>query len=170
MLGHILSKEQSLDGSNGVSDDGHLTIVQCHPYHQPPSSDLYRTSVGIHPLLQYHQPIIIPIIAITNQHHALSTTAQPEPHHAPHMFHVVGQSYCAHTSSQGHGFRLPQGLAMIWVSTLQHPLEYESFRYMIHSAIICSPKYLLIVRGRSALSDISSDISPSPLYIPPHHH
>ena len=26
-----------------------------------------------------------------------------------------------------------------------------------------------IVRGRSALSDVSSDISPSPLYIPPHH-
>ena len=24
------------------------------------------------------------------------------------------------------------------------------------------------VRGRSALSDVSSDISPSPLYIPPH--
>jgi len=26
-----------------------------------------------------------------------------------------------------------------------------------------------IVRGRSASSDVSSDISPSPLYIPPHH-
>jgi len=26
------------------------------------------------------------------------------------------------------------------------------------------------VRGCSALSDISSNISPSPLYIPPHHH
>jgi len=26
------------------------------------------------------------------------------------------------------------------------------------------------VRGRSALSDVSSDISPSPLYIPPHRH
>jgi len=25
------------------------------------------------------------------------------------------------------------------------------------------------VRGRSASSDVSSDISPSPLYIPPHH-
>jgi len=71
VLGHILSGEQSLDGSDRVSDDGHLTIVQCHPYHQPPSSDLYRTSVGIHPLLQYHQQVIILIIAITNQHHAL---------------------------------------------------------------------------------------------------
>jgi len=34
------------------------------------------------------------------------------PHHAPHMFHVVGQSYRAHTSSWGHGFRSPQGLAV----------------------------------------------------------
>jgi len=113
MLGHILSKEQSSDGSDGVSDGGHLTIVQCHPYHQPPSSDLYWTSIGIHPLLQYHQQTIILIIAITNQHHVLSTAAQPEPHHAPHKFHVVGQSYRACTSSRGHGFQSPQGLARI---------------------------------------------------------
>ena len=106
-------QKQSKDGSDGVSDDGHLTIVQCHPYHQPTLSDLYRTPVGIHPLLRYHQQIIIPIIAITNQHHVLSTTAQPEPHHTPHTFHVVGQSYCACTSSRGHGFQSPQGLARI---------------------------------------------------------
>jgi len=30
VLGHVLSKEQSKDSSNRVSDDGHLTIVQCH--------------------------------------------------------------------------------------------------------------------------------------------
>jgi len=48
-----------------------------------------------------------------------STAAQPEPHHAPHMFHVVGQSYRTCTSSQGHGFWSPQGLVRIWVSTLQ---------------------------------------------------
>jgi len=65
-------------------------------------------------------------------------------HHAPHTFHVIGQSYCAYTSSRGHGFRSPQGLARIWVSILQHPSEYKSFCYMFHSAIICSPKYLLI--------------------------
>ena len=48
MLGHVLSKEQSQDGSDRASDDGHLTIVQCHSYHQPapstyigPLSDLY---------------------------------------------------------------------------------------------------------------------------------
>jgi len=27
----------------------HLTIVQCHLYHRPPSLDLYRTSIGILP-------------------------------------------------------------------------------------------------------------------------
>ena len=40
----------------------------------------------------------IPIIVVTNQHHVLSTAAQPETHHAPHMFHVPGQSYCARVS------------------------------------------------------------------------
>jgi len=55
MLSHVLSKEQSKDGSDGASDDGRLTIVQCHHYYQPPLSDLYRSSVGILPLLRYHQ-------------------------------------------------------------------------------------------------------------------
>ena len=72
----------------------------------------------------------IPIIVITNQHHVLSTTAQPEPHHAPHMFHVPGQSYHARTSSQGHVSRAPQGLARIYVGIFWHPPEYESPHYM----------------------------------------
>jgi len=55
VLGHVLSKEQSKDGADGVSDDGRLTIVQCHHYHRPPSSDLYQSSVGILPPLHYHQ-------------------------------------------------------------------------------------------------------------------
>jgi len=38
------------------------------------------------------------IIVITNQHHVLSTAAQPQPHHAPHTFHVPGQSHRARTS------------------------------------------------------------------------
>jgi len=56
MLGHVLSKEQSKDGSDGVSDDDLLTIVQCHHYHRPPSSDLHRSSVRILPplLLRLH--------------------------------------------------------------------------------------------------------------------
>jgi len=72
----------------------------------------------------------IPIISITNQHHVLSTAAQPEPHHAPHMFHVPGQSYRAHTSSRGHESWSPQGLPRIYVGILWHPPEYESPRYM----------------------------------------
>ena len=43
VLGHILSEEQSKDSS----DDGRLTIVQCHHYHRPPSSDLYQSSIQI---------------------------------------------------------------------------------------------------------------------------
>jgi len=144
VLSHVLSEEQSKDSSDGASDDGRLTIVQCHHYHRPPLSDLHWSSIGILPLLQYHQQTCILIIAITNQHHVLSTTAQPEPHHTPHTFHVPGQSYRTHTSSQGHGSRTPQGLARIWVSILWHPSEYKSFRYMFHSTTICSPKCLLI--------------------------
>jgi len=55
VLGHVLSKEQSKDSSDGVFNDGRLTIVQCHHYHQPPLSDLYWSSVGVLPLLRYHQ-------------------------------------------------------------------------------------------------------------------
>jgi len=66
------------------------------------------------------------IIVITNQHHVLSTTAQPQPHHAPHTFHVPGQSHHACTSSRGHESRSPQGLARIYVGILRHHLEYES--------------------------------------------
>ena len=48
-------KEQSKVSSDRVSDDGRLTIIQCHHYHWPPSSDLYRSFVGILPPLRYHQ-------------------------------------------------------------------------------------------------------------------
>jgi len=72
----------------------------------------------------------IPIIVINNQHHVLSTAAQPEPHHAPHMFHVPGQSHHARTSSRGHESWSPQGLVTIYVGILQHPPEYESPYYM----------------------------------------
>jgi len=70
------------------------------------------------------------IIVITNQHHVLSTAAQPEPHHAPHMFHVPGQSHCTRTSSRGHESWSPQGLARIYVGIPRHPPEYESPHYM----------------------------------------
>jgi len=70
------------------------------------------------------------IIAITNQHHVLFTAAQTEPHHAPHTFHVLGQSHCACTSSRGHESWSPQGLARIYVGILRHPPEYEPPHYM----------------------------------------
>jgi len=72
----------------------------------------------------------IPIIVITNQHYVVSTTAQPEPHHAPHTFHVPGQSHHARTSSQGHESRSPQGLVRFYVGILRHPPEYKSPHYM----------------------------------------
>ena len=45
MLGHVLSKEQSKDGSDGVSDDGCLTIVQWRSLHSPTYS--VRTPHGL---------------------------------------------------------------------------------------------------------------------------
>jgi len=66
------------------------------------------------------------IIVITNQHHVLFTAAPPQPHHAPHMFHVPGQSHCARTSSWGHESRSPQGPARIYVGILRHHPEYKS--------------------------------------------
>ena len=130
LLGHVLSEGQSNDGSDGVSNDGCLTIVQCHPYHRPPSLDLYWSSVRILPYSDTTNTTCILIIVITNQHHVLSTTAQPDPHHALHTFHVPGQSHHARTSSRGHESRSPQGLARIYISILRHHPEYESPHYM----------------------------------------
>jgi len=70
------------------------------------------------------------IIVITNQHHVLSTAAQPEPYHAPHTFHVPGQSHIARTSSRGHESQSPQGPARIYVGILRHHPEYKSPCYM----------------------------------------
>jgi len=57
---------------------------------------LHRTYIGAPSEYFLHSATTkttwILIIVITNQHHVLSTTAQPQPHHAPHMFHVPGQS------------------------------------------------------------------------------
>ena len=123
VLGHILSKEQSKDGSDGVSDDGRLTIVQCHHYHWPPLSDLYQSSVGILPLLRYHQQNL-------HSYHCHYQLAPCEPHHAPHTFHVPGQSHHTRTSSRGHESRSPQGLVRFYVGILRHHPEYESPHYM----------------------------------------
>jgi len=74
------------------------------------------------------------IIVITNQHHVLSTAAQPQPHHAPHTFHVPGRSHRAHTSlevmSLGH-HKDPRGFMSASFGTIQNtsPLAICSFFY-----------------------------------------
>jgi len=92
-------------------------------------------------LLQYHQQIYILIIAITNQHHVLPTAAQPEPHHTPHTFHVLGQSYRARTSSRGHGSWSPQEFARIWVSILWH-LSVRATAERLSWDLAGDPKYI----------------------------
>jgi len=150
VLGHVLSEEQSKDGSNGVSDDGRLTIVQCHHYHRPPSSDLYWSSVGILPPLRYHQQTYILIIVITNQHHVLSTAAQPEPHHAPHMFHVPGQSHCACTSlkvmSLGHHKDL-RGFMLASFGTIRNTSLLVICSFYYHMLFTITPyMFMLLVQ------------------------
>ena len=98
------------------------------------TSHLRRTYIGAPSEYFLHSATTnttcILIIVIMNQHHVLSTAAQPEPHHALHMFHVPGQSHCACTSSRGHESRSPQGPVRIYLGILQHHLEYESPCYM----------------------------------------
>jgi len=52
----------------------------------------------------------------------------------------------------------------------RHPVVFYSktFSPAKRNYDIHDRELLAIVRGRSASSDVSSDISPSPLYIPPH--
>jgi len=92
MLSHVLSEEQSKDGSNRVSDDGHLTIFQCHLYHRPPSSDLYQTSIGI-----------LPYSDTTNKPALLSLPLQtstmchlPQHNQSPTMLHTRSMSQANH--------------------------------------------------------------------------
>jgi len=120
MLGHVLSEEQSKDGSDRVSDDGRLTIVQCHHYHRPPSSDLYWSSVGILPLLQYHQPNL-------HSYHChyqptpcaiyrSTTTAPPCSTHVPCSRPNTLRTH----QSRGHESWSPQGPARIYVGTIRN--------------------------------------------------
>jgi len=120
VLSHVLSEEQSKDGSDGASDDGRLTIVQCHYYYQPPSSDLYRSSIRILPPLCYHQ----------NNLHSYHCHYQPTPcafYHStttapPCSAHVPCSrpiTLCTH-QSRGHEPRSPQGPARIYVGILRH--------------------------------------------------
>jgi len=142
VLGHVLSKEQSKVGSNGVSNDGCLTIVQCHYYHRPPLSDLYWSSVGILPYSDTTNQTCILIIVITNQHHVLSTTALPQPHHAPHTFHVPGQSHRACTSlevmSCGHHEDL-RGFTSASFGTIQNTSLLVICSFYYHMLFMLTP-------------------------------
>jgi len=130
VLGHVLSEEQSKDGSDWVSDDGHLTIVQCHHYHWPPLSDLYRSSIGILPPLRYHQNNL-------HSYHCHyqptpcafyhgTTTAPPCSTHIPCSRPITSRMH----QSRGHESWSPQGPARIYISILRHHPEYESPCYM----------------------------------------
>ena len=148
VLGHVLSEEQSKVGSDGVSDDGCLTIVQCHHYHRPPSSDLYRSSVGILPPLRYHQ----------NKLHSYhchyqptpcafyrsTTTAPPCSTHVPCPRPITSRTH----QSRGHESRSPRGPARIYVGILRHHPEYESPYYMfilLPYALHNNPLYVYVL-------------------------
>ena len=82
------------------------------------------------------------IIVITNQHHVFSTAAQPHPHHAPHMFHVLGQSHCAHTSlevmSLGHHKDL-QGFTSASFGTIQNTSLLVICSFYYHMLFTLTP-------------------------------
>jgi len=130
MLSHNLSEEQSEVGSDGVSDDGRLIIVQCHHYHRPPSSDLYWSSVGILPLLRYHQPNL-------HSYHChyqptpcaiyhSTTTAPPCSTHIPCSRPITS---CTHQFSRS-WVAVTTRTCEDLVGIPRHPPEYKSPHYM----------------------------------------
>jgi len=112
VLGHVISKEQSKDSSDGASDDGQLfsaTITTGHPH---------RTYIG-------------------------APSSTPIPPTNLHSYHCHYQpAPCA-----------------IYRSTTRAPPRSTHV-----------PCFRPIVKGHSASSNVSSDISLSPLYIPSHRH
>jgi len=80
-------------------------------YHQPTLSDLYQTSIGIHPSISLSSPTIILIITITNQSHTTLTAAHLGPHRlctcsrshsiTTHTTHSRGHEFGHHMASQG---------------------------------------------------------------------
>ena len=146
VLGHVLSEEQSKDGSDGVSDDGHLTIVQCHltivqchHYHRPPSSDLYQSSIGIFPPLRYHQ---------NNLHsyhchyqptpcafYRSTTTAPPCSTHNPCSRPITSRMH----QSRGHESRSPQGPARIYIGTIRNTSLLVICSFYYHMLFTITP-------------------------------
>jgi len=92
---------------------------------------LHRTYIGAPSEYSLHsattKTTCILIIVITNQHRVLSTAAQPQPHHAPHTFHVPGQSHHTRISLEVILRRHPSAPSGIQVSLLY-----------VHSTTICS--------------------------------
>jgi len=124
-----------------------LTISHSHQTYIGPPSEYFPSSDTT------NKSAFLSLLLPTSTMH-YSTAAQPEPHHAPHMFHVIGQSYCAHTSSRGHGFRLPQGLVRIWVSIIWHLLSSEfGRRCRVRSRARC---WLQLVGCAALLLDASN--------------
>ena len=126
VLGHVLSEEQSKDGSNRVSDSGCLTIVQCHHYHRPPSSDLYWSSVRILPLLRYHQhnlhsyhchyqPAPCAFYHSTTRAPPCSTRSMFQANHIPHVPVLEVMSCGHHKDSRGF---TSASLGTIWNTSL----------------------------------------------------
>ena len=140
VLSHVLSQEQSKVGSDGVSDDGRLTIVQCHHYHWPPSSDLYRSSIRILLLFWYHQPNLHSYHchyqpAPCAIYHS-TTTAPPCSTHIPcsrpitSRMHQFSRSWVAVTTRTCEDLR--------WHPSAPSGIRVSS--YYVHSTTICSSR------------------------------
>ena len=110
------------------------------------TSHLRRTYIGAPSEYSLHsattKTTCILIIVITNQHHALSTAAQPQPHHAPHTFHVPGQSHRARTSlevmSLGHHEDL-QGFTSASFGTIRNTSLLTICSFYYHMLFTITP-------------------------------
>ena len=107
---------------------------------------LRRTYIGAPSEYSLHsattKTTCILIIVITNQHHVLSTAAQPQPHHAPHTFHVPGQSHRARTSlevmSLGH-HKDPRGFTSASFGTIRNTSLLAICSFYYHMLFTITP-------------------------------
>ena len=159
MLGHVLSKEQSKDGSDGVSNDGHLTIVQCHHYHQPSLLELYQTSIGIPPLLQYHQksaflslPLLTSTMCYLPQHNqspiTLHTHSMSQANHIVHapVLKVMGLS--CHKDLQGFesaSFGTLQSTSLFVICSILQPYALLTISLYVHVFICINTRVVVCI-------------------------
>ena len=112
-------------------------------YHQPTSSDLYRTPAGFHPLSRCHQNPIILIIANSNQSHTTHRLSVPRFSHVPHPFHTMRASHHTRHMLRSSGVL---GHHMETQDLSQHSLENIGVRYFtfcLHSTFILLPFCIL---------------------------